>query len=500
MHKPMMHSRRIKVIAGVCPAVAVLPYTTKWHATRCPVVQKALTKAMQIGPFRLIVLISSRGVEDLCLGKNVPWQLAALIEDQKCMEVGGRQWCIYVVLHRRVNAAAKALATLASKPFMNIFISGSAVQCSVKMEKRTVYAWGVAILCFVVLMIVTPAIPQSQAYHDFADKREFFETHGEQSRDREQSRAETELTGGGGSERQRVEERESGAETKRREIEWLRKVREKIFKFEIYAKRRRFGSPRTGPVPNPTRPVPDPYQNRTGNFFFWPKSGTPGVRMQRYPGGIRTHDVPGTGIPNTLNVVSNFPFLVIGIIGLVFCYYRNYFKLSLQGELWGWTCFYLGVAAVAFGSSYYHLKPNDARLVWDRLPMTIAFTSIIAIFIIERVDEQKGTISIIPLLLAGIISILFFDDLRPYALIQFVPCIAIPVMAILLPPMYTHSTYWLWAAVFYLLAKVEEAADDVIYEWTHHIVSGHTLKHLCAAMVPVFLTLMLAKRSIETER
>lgn len=53
---------------------------------------------------------------------------------------------------------------------------------------------------------------------------------------------------------------------------------------------------------------------------------------------------------------------------------------------------------------------------------------------------------------------------------------------------------------FYLLAKVEEAADKPIYKWTHHIVSGHTLKHLCAAMVPVFLTLMLAKRSIEIER
>ncbi|OMP01558.1 hypothetical protein COLO4_11783 [Corchorus olitorius] len=128
------------------------------------------------------------------------------------------------------------------------------------------------------------------------------------------------------------------------------------------------------------------------------------------------------GIPNTLNVVSNFPFLVIGIIGLVLCYYKNYFKF------------------------------------W------------------------------------------FFDDLRPYAVIQFVPCIVIPLMAILLPPMYTHSTYWLWAAGFYLLAKVEEAMDKVIYEWTHHIVSGHTLKHLCAAMVPVFLTLMLAKRTVETER
>ncbi|KAF5448622.1 hypothetical protein F2P56_029133 [Juglans regia] len=251
------------------------------------------------------------------------------------------------------------------------------------MKKRTVYAWGVAILSFLVLMVVTPAIPQSQAYHDFADQREFF------------------------------------------------------------------------------------------------------------------------GIPNTLNVVSNFPFLVAGVIGLVLCYYGNYFRLSLQGELWGWTFFYIGVASVAFGSSYYHLKPNDARLVWDRLPMTIAFTSIMAIFIIERIDERKGTFSIIPLLMAGIISILywrFFDDLRPYAMVQFVPCIIIPVMAILLPPMYTHSAYWLWAAGFYLLAKVEEAADKVIYEWTHHIVSGHTLKHLCAAMVPVFLTLMLAKRSVETER
>ncbi|CAI9270066.1 unnamed protein product [Lactuca saligna] len=42
---------------------------------------------------------------------------------------------------------------------------------------------------------------------------------------------------------------------------------------------------------------------------------------------------------------------------------------SLQGELCGWTCFYIGVAAVAFGCSYYHLKPNDGHLVWDRFPV-----------------------------------------------------------------------------------------------------------------------------------
>lgn len=45
-------------------------------------------------------------------------------------------------------------------------------------------------------------------------------------------------------------------------------------------------------------------------------------------------------------------------------------NVRLQGELLGWTCFYIGVAAVAFGSGYYHLKPNDSRLVWDRLPVS----------------------------------------------------------------------------------------------------------------------------------
>ncbi|KMZ63281.1 Alkaline phytoceramidase (APHC) [Zostera marina] len=209
------------------------------------------------------------------------------------------------------------------------------------------------------------------------------------------------------------------------------------------------------------------------------------------------------GIPNTLDVISNIPFFVIGIIGLVLCYRENYFHLRLQGELYGWTIFFVGVALVGIGSSYYHLSPNDSTLVWDRLPMTVAFTSIVAIFIIERIDEKTGTASIIPLFIAGILSILywiFFDDLRPYALVQFVPCIVIPLMAILMPPMYTHSSYWLWAAVFYLLAKVEEAEDKSIYKLTCHVVSGHTLKHLCAAMTPVFLTLMLAKRSIIPDR
>ncbi|KAJ7527303.1 hypothetical protein O6H91_16G047800 [Diphasiastrum complanatum] len=207
------------------------------------------------------------------------------------------------------------------------------------------------------------------------------------------------------------------------------------------------------------------------------------------------------GIPNALDVISNFPFLVIGIIGLVLCLKKKYF--SLRGEVWGWAFFFIGIAATAFGSSYYHLHPTDARLVWDRLPMTVAFASIMAVFIIERFDEWTGTVSILPLLAAGVISVAYWryaDDLRPYALVQFVPCIAIPAMAIVLPPKYTHSSFWLWAAGCYLLAKVMEALDKQIFTWTGQVVSGHTLKHLSAAMVPVFTMIMVVRRSEALER
>ena len=42
---------------------------------------------------------------------------------------------------------------------------------------------------------------------------------------------------------------------------------------------------------------------------------------------------------------------------------------SLRWEALGWFLFYAGNVAAAFGSAYYHLKPDDDRLIWDRLPV-----------------------------------------------------------------------------------------------------------------------------------
>jgi hypothetical protein len=46
---------------------------------------------------------------------------------------------------------------------------------------------------------------------------------------------------------------------------------------------------------------------------------------------------------------------------------------------------------------------------------------------------------------------------------------------------------------FYALAKVLEALDRPIYN-LGHIISGHTLKHLAAAMAVYWLARMIQKR------
>ncbi|VFQ96313.1 unnamed protein product [Cuscuta campestris] len=81
--------------------------------------------------------------------------------------------------------------------------------------------------------------------------------------------------------------------------------------------------------------------------------------------------------------------------------------------------------------------------------MAVAMAGILTIFVIERVDEKKGVLSLIPFLLCGVGSVFYWrytGDLRPYAAVETIPAIVVVLMAILIPPKYTHSTYWLWAA------------------------------------------------------
>ena len=191
------------------------------------------------------------------------------------------------------------------------------------------------------------------------------------------------------------------------------------------------------------------------------------------------------GTPNFWNVVSNFPFIVIGAVGL-WQFRRAPATVAL----------FLGILLTGLGSSYYHLDPNDRTLFWDRLPMAISFMAILAITIEERVDAKTGALLLWPLIAMGVFSLLLWrwtGNLRLYVWVQFFPCLALPLMFLLLPPKYSGTSYWLVAAALYALAKLFEFYDGAIYS-VGGIISGHTLKHLAAAAACVAILRYFQKR------
>ena len=212
------------------------------------------------------------------------------------------------------------------------------------------------------------------------------------------------------------------------------------------------------------------------------------------------------GIPNALNVLSNLPFLFVGLAGLAFIRRQPPYPAGrhfLTGaERWPWFIFFLGIAFTCVGSSWYHLAPDNARLVWDRLPMTLAFMALFAAMIAERIDVRAGLRLLGPLLVAGLGSVLYWHwtelrgagDLRPYAAVQFFPLLAIPLMLLLFPARYTGTADIWIALVWYGLAKVFEELDGQILDLGAHTISGHSLKHLAAATSAWYFLRMLRRR------
>jgi hypothetical protein len=197
------------------------------------------------------------------------------------------------------------------------------------------------------------------------------------------------------------------------------------------------------------------------------------------------------GIPNFWNVASNLPFIAVGWAGLL-----RVRRDSITVVLFS------GILLTGFGSSYYHLNPNDGTLFWDRLPMTLCFAGILAAVVEERVDARGGVILLRPLLAIGIFSLLLWrwtDDLRLYAWAQFFPFLAVVLILLQFSPKYTGASYWIIATALYALAKLLEYYDEAIFS-LGSILSGHTLKHLAAAAACfAILRLFQTRRRIDEE-
>ncbi len=207
------------------------------------------------------------------------------------------------------------------------------------------------------------------------------------------------------------------------------------------------------------------------------------------------------GIPNFGDVASNLPFAVFGAWGLLFLASSASRSRFVQSrERIPYFFIFAGLLLTAFGSAYYHLAPDNNRLVWDRLPMAIVFMALISAMIAERVNTSLGLWLLPVLLPIGVASVVQWHysemggsgDLRFYAAVQTGSILAL-LIALALRPRYTRSSDLAVAVGFYLVAKVLETFDRQIFA-IGHVVSGHTLKHLAAAASGLWILKMLKHR------
>lgn len=189
------------------------------------------------------------------------------------------------------------------------------------------------------------------------------------------------------------------------------------------------------------------------------------------------------GVPNFWNVASNIIFLFVGVHGLL-----KLPKIEESLKI-SWLVFFLGIFLTGLGSSHYHLKPSNASLVFDRLPMTMGFMGLVNLLIAERVSKRMGSLLLYPMLALGMFSVFYWiyteklgaGDLRLYLWVQFGGLALAFSMIVIYTSRLLDNKLLLIGFGCYAIAKVFEAFDVQIFILFRQQMSGHTLKHFAAA-------------------
>jgi hypothetical protein len=208
------------------------------------------------------------------------------------------------------------------------------------------------------------------------------------------------------------------------------------------------------------------------------------------------------GVENFLDVASNLGFLLAGLAGLVVVALpRTAFER--ESERLPYALFFAGVLLTALGSAYYHLEPDNERLFWDRLPMTIAFMSLVSAQVVDRIQLRAGLALLPPLLLTGAASVVYWrateraghGNVLPYGILQGYSLLILLWIAWRHPSRYNRANDLYLVLAAYALAKVFEVFDTQILAFGH-VVSGHTLKHVAAAVGSLVVARMLRLRAL----
>ncbi len=195
---------------------------------------------------------------------------------------------------------------------------------------------------------------------------------------------------------------------------------------------------------------------------------------------------PWAGIPNAGDVLSNAGFAIAGLWGLALAIARRAHP-TLARSWPAYAILSVSLFLTAIGSGYYHLAPDNARLVWDRLPIAAAAGALIAAVHSDTHPRNAPWPSTIALLAAGVASVIWWDfteargagDLRPYLFLQVAAIILVPAWLATWPASRGDRRAFALAIALYVLAKIAEVADRPVYQ-ALGFMSGHSLKHWLA--------------------
>ena len=205
------------------------------------------------------------------------------------------------------------------------------------------------------------------------------------------------------------------------------------------------------------------------------------------------------GIPCALDVLSNLPFAIAGLWGLVALRRVAPGMLDAPSRALA-SLFFAGLVCTAAGSALYHWQPQDAGLLWDRLGMVLPFAGLLGLAGASRVSARAGAAAAGTVLLAGPLAVLWWShsgNLLPWAAVQLGGMLVVLALACL-PRRDGALALHLGAVMaLYAMAKLFEAADHAVFEATGQAVSGHSLKHVLAAAAawPVLAALAALRHS-----
>jgi hypothetical protein len=188
------------------------------------------------------------------------------------------------------------------------------------------------------------------------------------------------------------------------------------------------------------------------------------------------------GVPHANDVLSNLSFLLASMLGFL-----QWTKSQKTAADYAYLGFSFCLLLTAIGSSYYHWAPDDARLFWDRLPIALACTMLIAAVRFEHAAPASTRAVLATLCLwcaLAFLSVVYWKcigDLRIYLALQVAAIVLIPIWHYVYPTQSTLRRAYFIAIILYVLAKLCELADAAILDFLS-VISGHSLKHLLAAM------------------